>query len=106
VVAIKIVVQSKNDTKNLCNTVPVASTNALISTNHIINAKLDSGATKHYFKSDHAKYLTSLTPINHGLTAILPNKTKVQASHQGQCNLHHHLSSEAKENFSLPKGFK
>ena len=64
---------------------------------------MDSGATKHYFKTEHKKYLQYLRPLQSGPTAVLPNNTTVMASHQGQYNLHPNLSSEAQKILVFPK---
>ena len=82
---------------------PVASTsisNHQFSNN--LDAKADSGASKHFFKTDHIKYLKNITKLDNGPNAQLPNNMIVQATHKGQLNLHQNLSSKASKVLIFP----
>ena len=66
------------------------------------NAKLDSGASKHFFKSTHLKYLNNIQKLSNGPIAHLPNNTTVQATHKATINLHANLSRPASEVLIFP----
>ena len=82
---------------------PVASTS--IPTTHFttnVNAKADSGASKHFFKAEHMKYLKNVIKLQNGSIAQLPNNTIVQATHKGLMNFHKDISEEASEVLIFP----
>ena len=84
---------------------PVASismNNISSSSNTVFNAKLDSGASRHFFKTEHAKFLTNVQPIKNGPIAHLPNNTTVQASHKATIKLHENISKMASEVLIFP----
>ena len=83
--------------------IPVASTNVYNNFLISIVAKLDSGATKHSFKLQHLHTLNDIHEVSHGPTALLPNNTKVQASHKGQCSLHKNVSPSVQTTLVFPK---
>ena len=70
-------------------------------------AKLDSGATKHYLKTDHKSVhknvLTDITKINNGPIATFPNKEQIIASHTEYYNLHPLLYYIVKTTYKSPK---
>ena len=81
---------------------PVASLSLNTNSINPFIAKLDSGASKHYIKTNHQNNLCHLQPLNNGPIAILPDATTVQASHKGTCPLHDNLSTTAKEALVFP----
>ncbi len=48
-----------------------------------ITVKLDSGATRHYFKDKHRQIITDLKKLENGPVAQLPNKSYVKATYEG-----------------------
>ena len=78
---------------------PVVSTS--ISNHQIINmldAKVDSGASKHFFKANHIKYLRNAQKLyDRPIAAQLPNNMIVQATHKGLIDLYKDLSKKASE---------
>ena len=63
---------------------PVASTiNSCIKIQPKVSAKLDSGATKHFFKKEHLQFLKNVQKISNGPLAHLPNGTVVKATYEG-----------------------
>ena len=66
------------------------------------NAKLDSGASKHFFKTSHLQFLRNVQPLEDGPIAFLPNNTTVKATHKGTFNLHDSISDRASEVLVFP----
>jgi len=83
------------------NDIPVASLIRPLHLNHI--AKLDSGASRHYLKPTHAKYLTNITTSRTNSSIILPNNETVQANIQGNLKIHPKLSAHASRALIVPK---
>ncbi len=82
---------------------PVASKNVSTSLTHDdFNAKLDSGASKHFFKSTPLKYLANIQKLINGPIAHLPNNTTVQATHKATINLHKNILRQASEVLIFP----
>ena len=57
--------------------------------------KLDSGATKHFFRKDHLRFLSNIKSLKNGPTATLPNGHIVQATHEGTIKIKSNLTPEA-----------
>ena len=82
---------------------PVASTyNYNQTIKQPLDAKADSGASKHFFKFEHIKYLKNVQRIYNGPFAHLPINTTVQATHKGYLNMHKDLSKQASEVLIFP----
>ena len=56
--------------------------------------KADSGASQTFIKKEHSHFLQDLVPLNKGPEAILPDKSRIQASNKGSLS------------FSLPHNIK
>ena len=67
-----------------------------------LKAKLDSGASKHFFKTTHLKFLRNVQKISNGPIAYLPNNFQVQASHKAILHLHDNISPQASEVLIFP----
>ena len=65
-------------------------------------AKLDSGATSHYFKPTHQNILTNIKPLKNGPNAILPDNTMAKATKQGTIKLHDDLNTNSQEVYIMP----
>ena len=80
------------------NNIPVAS-----SSNSVVNniAKLDSGASQHYFKSQHSNFLKKISTAN-ATPILLPNNTTVHAKLKGTLSLHPSLSEKASTALIVP----
>ena len=65
--------------------------------------KLDSGATRHYFKHDHKNILTDLKHLQDGPVAQLPNNSFVRATYEGIIKLHPDLSTIAQKVLVFPE---
>ena len=63
--------------------------------NNNVSMKLDSGATKHFFRRDHLRFLTNITRLSSGPTATLPNGQVVTATHEGIIKMNNNLSQAA-----------
>ena len=90
--------------QHLSPTVSVASTKQKI--NHLhnkITVKLDSGATRHYFKNEHRHILTDLKKLQNGPLAQLPDNSYVKATYEGLLQLHPSLSDTAKKVLVYPQ---
>ena len=83
---------------------PVASDNLALTTKtpEPLNAKLVSGASKHFFKTTHLQFLRNVTKLNNGPIAYLPNNTQVQATYRGTLPIHNNISKEASEVLIFP----
>ena len=81
---------------------PVTSAQQTNISSNTFNAKLDSGASKHFFKSTHCKFLDYVQALKNGLIAYLPNNTIVQASHKATITLHDNISKKASEVLIFP----
>ena len=87
------------------NLSPVASDN--IQNNNtldlnIIKVKMDSGASKHFFKMSHLKSLKNVQKLINGPIAHLPNNTQVRATHKGTVHIHEDISAKASEVLVFP----
>ena len=71
--------------------------------NRIVIAKGDSGATSHYLRSDHTKFLEKITDHTYGPSVLLPNNDVIQSTSTGRLKLHSDLSSRAQEAHILPQ---
>ena len=74
--------------------------------NHLhdtITVKLDSGATRHYFKDKHRHILKDLQHLKHGPVAQLPDNSYVKATCEGLLDLHPSLSDKAKRVLIYPQ---
>ena len=83
-----IVNKLKNILQNSNTNSPVTSThennNTTSNTNQIsFNMKLYSGATKHFFRKDHLRFLSDIKILQNGPIATLPNGHIVKATHEG-----------------------
>ena len=76
---------------------PVASINSLQ-----ITAKLDSGATSHYFKPTHHHALSNVKTLTFGPSATLPDNSIVTATKIGTFNLHQAIDKSARTALSMP----
>ena len=65
---------------------PVASLNNSSFQNTTYKAKLDSGATKHFFKKEHLQFLHNIKSLTDGPVAHLPNGITVKTTHEGTVN--------------------
>ena len=65
-------------------------------------AKVDSGATKHFFKQDHLQYFSSVKKLFNGPLAQLPNKQLVQATHVGYLRIHEDIPDKGSEVLIFP----
>ncbi len=68
-----------------------------------ITVKLDSGATRHYFKDEHKHLLSDLKHLKNGPLAQLPDNSFVKATYEGFLNLHPSLSNAAKKVLVYPQ---
>ena len=68
---------------------PVASA---INIQPIFTAIIDSGATKHFLKEKHRKYISSVKELCNGPIAQLPNQQFVKATHSGYFKIHENIS--------------
>lgn len=66
-------------------------------------AKLDSGASQHFFKKEHEIFLKNVTAIDKGPTVQLPDKNTISATHLGTIPLHLNLQPSSTEAFILPQ---
>ena len=65
--------------------------------------KTDTGASKHFVKEVHKKYLDATIKLQNGSRAMLPNKQNITASHQGKLPLKFGLSDKAIKALIYPK---
>ena len=84
---------------NSTNT-PVASTfmnkiTSNVTSDNNFYMKLDLGATKHFFRRDHLRFLTNIRRLTNGPTATLPNGQVVKATHEGRIKMNDNLSQTA-----------
>ena len=70
---------------------------------NVITVKLDSGATRHYFKDEHKNILNDLKYLQNGCVAQLPDNSFVKATYEGILNLHPDLSDEVKKVLVYPQ---
>ena len=68
-----------------------------------ITVKLDSGATRHYFKNEHRHILSDLKHLQNGPVAQLPDNSYVIATYKGLLDLHPSLSPDAKRVLIYPQ---
>ena len=61
---------------------PVTSANSSTLQNTHYQAKLDSGATKHFKKKEHLRFLDNIKTLQNRPIAHLPNGTMVKATHE------------------------
>ena len=90
--------------KNLSPTKSTASAHSIL--NNMIDTimvKLDSGATRHYFKQEHQHLLHDLRKLDHGPEAQLPDNSIVKATYDGIIALHPLLSKEAQRVLIYPE---
>ena len=80
---------------NFNNDIPFASTCTLNNLSAI--AKLDSGATRHLFKTTHSNHLNDITMTTTSNQIILPNNEIIKAKQKGFLNLHPTISKKASE---------
>ena len=66
-------------------------------------AKLDSGATNHYFKQAHLKILKNVQKLSKGSNVHLPNNTSIPVTHEGYLNLHTKLKPQMSKTYVLPQ---
>ena len=100
--AIRLVINKLNNILFEHKYSPVASTKQTNMPSNTFNAKLDSGTSKHFFKSTHSKFLNNVQELKNGLIAYLPNNTIVQASHKATITLHDNISKKASEVLIFP----
>ena len=65
--------------------------------------KADTGASTHFVKEKHKKYLKQLKQLFDGPRAMLPNKAMISATHKGILPLGNHFSKEASGAHIYPK---
>ena len=91
-------------TKKIKSSNPIASySNSTIQFQPNPIAKLDSGATNHYFKTIHLSFLKEVTIVQQCLEIHLPNSTILRTSHKEHVQLHSSLPSDATKTYILPK---
>ena len=66
-----------------------------VAPNNVDIMKADSGASRTYLTSNHAKYLKEKQYLHHGLIATLLNNDKIRATEQGKLSLHPQLQPQA-----------
>eukprot|EP00957_Ditylum_brightwellii_P137034 10448727-Ditylum_brightwellii.AAC.1 len=66
-------------------------------------AKVDTGASRHYWTHRDIQGLIKVTPMIDGPMAKLPDSTVIKATHKGAIPLHPSLSSQAQQAHSFPK---
>ena len=57
--------------------------------------KVDSGASKTYFKKEHQRYLKQLVTLLFGPQAIFPNNERIRATEEKDLNLHPKINLKA-----------
>ena len=67
------------------------------------NLKADTGASKHFVKNEHKKYLAQLQSLIDGPKAMLPNKATITATHKGSLPIGKRLTRSATEALVYPK---
>ena len=60
-----------------------------------LNMKLDSGATKHFFRKDYLRFLSNIKCLRNGPTATLPKRHIVQVTHEGTLKIKNNLTPAA-----------
>lgn len=89
--------------KQLLPTHSAASTSSNINNMiDVINVKLDSGVTRHYFKEEHKHILDKLKHLIQGPVAQLLDNSRIRATYEGILNLHPSLSRQAQKVLIYP----
>ena len=95
----QVIQTNKNEICSKVTCIPVAHPSTLIKKSSyadIVKAKLDSGASRHYLRSEDRRVLVNIRPLLNGPHVILPDQSTIQAKESGQLPLPH-VSTHAKE---------
>ena len=60
-----------------------ANNSSVVPPTNVITAKLDSGATNHYFQEEDKILLKNIRNVTNGQKTFLPNGTKLQTTQKG-----------------------
>ena len=88
---------------NLCHTNSLFVPSDNIKKTIMFMLKADTGASKHFVKDKHKKYLSQLQQQFNGPKAMLPNKATIAATHKGSLPMGKKFSTTAREAFVYPK---